>query len=121
MIATGKYTATLTNSGVQQICHFIVNDQTMLGVELAVTTFLLSAFEIHGRMHRDGSFWKLKSVAGDYTSPTGVLKGASGDLTIQAVGSGFFLLDVAGFESVKLMGTSGNAGGSGLTIYTRLQ
>ena len=115
MISTGSIAATITNAGVAEVCRFAV-EGNRLGVEVAVVTNALAAFEIHAQFHRSGAFVKLYSTSGNYTSPTGILVGASGDLTAQAVGSGFFLMDVAGMSQVLIKANSGNAGGSGVTI-----
>ena len=87
-----------------------------LAVEAVVTGQALDAFVIQGKVHPESTYVTLKSVAGDYTSPTGVLLLASGDLTAQGASTtGWFLMDVRPFSSVKVLASSGNVAGSTVT------
>jgi len=74
-----------------------------LGVQVDVTVQALDAFAITARFNESGAFVTLYSSAGDFTTPAGLLIGASGNLTIQAAGTtGWFILDVRGLHSVKV-------------------
>lgn len=86
-------------------------------VRCDVASNALDAFIIKGRRSVDSTATQLYSAAGDYTTPTGALVWASGDLTAQAVGSGAFLMDTIGIEEITLYASSGNAAGSTVTCY----
>lgn len=71
----------------------------------AVTVRALTAFKVNGRFHPDdGTYSTLASAAADFTTPRGIVYGASGDLTTLAVGSGWLALDVQGLEQIQLVG-----------------
>lgn len=99
----------LDNSGVQDIFTIDVAGLVRIGVHLTVATAALSAFQIQGLFHPDGAYVTLKSLAAHYTSPSGILVDSSGDLTTLAVGSGWFILDVAGLNKIKLRANSSAA------------
>ena len=84
-----------------------VQDRETLGLDIAVTTAALDQFAILGQFHPGGTFQTLFSTSADFTSPTGLLVGASGDLTAQAVGSGFFIMDCDGLSAVQIKAASG--------------
>lgn len=74
-----------------------------LGVQVDVTAQALDAFAITARFNESGGFVTLYSTAGSFTTPAGLLIGASGDLTTQGAGTtGWFVLDVRGLYSVKV-------------------
>lgn len=78
-----------------------------LGIEFTVADNALDAFQVHGKMHPNGSFQVLYDAAGDYTSPAGLVIGASGDLTAQAAATtGWLFLDVSPLYAVKLVGSA---------------
>lgn len=94
---------TVPAAGTTTLCTFDVNFVERLCVEIGVATQALDAFAIQARLHSGGSFITLFSAAGDFTSPAGILTGASGDLTTLAAGAtGWFILDCLGFDQVRL-------------------
>ena len=91
---------------------------TRLFVQLSVTIAALTGFRIKARALASAGYVTLYSSTADYSTPQGLLVGCSGDLSSQAIGEGWFALDVSGLESVQLHATSGgtaflaiNAGG----------
>ena len=103
-------------SGNTTILEVPVEDISFLGVELDVSSFLLDAFIVQGMMHPNGSFSTLYSSAGSYTTPAGLIVGASGDLTALAAGAhGWLLLNVLPLYAVRIQVSSGNASGSTVT------
>lgn len=78
-----------------------------LFVQLNVAVAALTAFEIDARPTPGASYVPLYSISSDFLTPRGLLVGASGDLTTQGVGSGWFIMDVAGLESIQIKATSG--------------
>ena len=76
-------------------------------VQITVATAALTGFAIKAKSNTDAAASTLYSTAGDFTTPVGLLVGASGDLTIQGVGVGWFIMDVSGLESIILTATSG--------------
>ena len=85
-----------------------------IAVQVDVTTRALDAFVIKGKFHKDGAFVSLYSAGASYTSPAGLLLGASGDLTAQGAGTtGWFIMDVRGLYEVQVL-ASGTIDGTGL-------
>lgn len=78
-----------------------------LFVEIAVAVASLTAFEIDARPDPAAAYVPLYSVSADFLTPRGLMVGASGDLTTQAAGTGWFIMDVIGLESVQIKATSG--------------
>ncbi len=76
-------------------------------VQLTVAMEALTGFAIKGKTTDDAAADTLYSAAGDFTSPRGLLVGASGDLTTLAVGTGWFVMDVTGYEEIVMTATSG--------------
>jgi hypothetical protein len=63
----------------------------------------LTAFEVRMRPSADGPQFTLGSVAADYTTPEGLILGASGDLTIAGTsGNHFVFLDVRGVHEIEI-------------------
>lgn len=85
--------------------------------EIVVSSKLLGAFSILARPTKDAPYVTLYNATGQFIAPAGPLIGASGDLTTQAVGTGWFIMDVQGMESVKITAASGDAAGSTVDIY----
>lgn len=109
---------TMDNSGVQDIVTIDVSGLTRISVRLLVATNALAAFVIKGLVNSSDTTWlTLKSTGAQYTTPGGILVDVSGDLTSLAVGSGWFVLDVAGFDKIRLAAKSSAAGGSTLAIF----
>jgi hypothetical protein len=62
-------------------------DMEELFLSFVVGTANLGAFTVEYRVAAEGGWFTVASAAGDYTSPTGVILGASGDLTTAASGA----------------------------------
>ena len=111
---------TMDNSGDQAIFDLDTSGLTRIAIQLVVTTATLAAFKILAQTSSQGLSTTpvtLKSVAADYTSPSGLLIAASGDLTAQGVGSaGWFVLNCAGFPMIRITSNSTGAA-SGLAIW----
>ena len=107
----------MDNSGLQDIFTMDVEGLARIALRITVATNALAAFAIQGLLHPDDSAYvTLKSTAGQFSSPTGILVDSSGDLTTQAVGSGWFVMDVAGLSKIKIRANSSAAGGSTMAI-----
>ncbi len=76
---------------------------------------VFDAFEIQASS--DGTnFDTLYSASGDYTSPSGLLIGCSGDLTILAADAvGWFILDVKGIHSIRVQASANTTQSVGVT------
>lgn len=95
--------------------------QERLFVQFDVAAFALDAFRILARSHPSATATLLYSLAADYAAPTGILVGASGDLTtVAAAGSGWFILDVRGLYEVTVQ-ASANGGTALVTMYAGAQ
>lgn len=108
---------TVPAAGSTTLATFEANHIERLCVEIGVATQALDAFSIQVRMHSDGSFITLYSASGHFTSPSGLLIGASGDLTGLAAGAtGWFILDTLGLDAVRLV-ASGAVNNAAVTLY----
>lgn len=94
----------------EDVARITVRDQDALFLSFLVGTANLTAFTVSFRLSPSGDDFVVASASGHYTSPTGVVLGASGDLTTAAAGSTvhWLKLDVRGVESVliRAAGTS---------------
>lgn len=111
-------TVAVAQAGNTTLLEVQTEEFERLTVEAAVTGQALDAFVVQVKFHTDGSYVSIASAAGDYTSPTGLMIKASGDLTAQAAStSGWFILDTRGVFAVKVLASSGNVAGSTVSVY----
>lgn len=89
-------------AGTTEIARLNVSGFERVFVEITTATNNLDAFSIAGRVDGSESFHTFYSASTDFTAPTGLLVGASGDLTALAVGSGWFIMETLGIEELKL-------------------
>jgi len=115
-VATPVGGVAVPNTALTDVLIMDVSNESVLGIQIDVTGFALNGFTVQGRMNSAGSYFTLYSVAADYTSPTRLVIQASGDLTTQAVGSGWLIMNCGPLESIKFQAKSSNASGSGIVI-----
>lgn len=85
---------------------------TQIALEIVLTKQNLNAFQIQAQFHLEGSWITLYSEASDYITPSGILIGASGDLTtLVADSSGWFIMNVRGLHKVKVQVSCSETGG----------
>jgi hypothetical protein len=101
-LAAANVGVVIPATGSTNVLTVPVYGMTNLGVQVVVGVHALDGFAISARFHRDADFVTLYSSAGSFTTPAGLLIGASGDLTAQAVGTGWFILDVRGLYEVRV-------------------
>lgn len=117
-ITPGALTISTGNVAVPQAGNTILFTANTSGikriyVQCAVTDQNLDAFIIASRSTGAAAFSTMYSVAGDYTTPKGILVGVSGDLTAQVAGTtGWFVIDVSGVGSIRISASSANVAGS---------
>ena len=99
----------MDNSGVQAIFDLDVTGLSRIAVQVKVATATLAALQIIGFAGNAGDAMILKSTTSHYTLPSGVLIDTSGDLSLQTVGSGWFVLNCAGFTTIRLSANSSAA------------
>lgn len=89
---------------LEEVAVIKTDNEEFLFVTFVVGTANLSAFRISGRSNTNGGWAILASAAGDYTSPSGVVIDASGDLTVAAFGSTvhWVMIRCSGMESVRI-------------------
>lgn len=75
-------------------------------VGLTVAVASLTGFMIQARPNENAAFQTLFSVNTDFTAPSGILVGASGDLTTQGVGTGWFIMDTHGLYEIRILASS---------------
>ena len=108
---------TMDNSGVQSIFDLDVTGLSRIAVQVTVGTATLAAFQINAFAHtRAATAVTLKSTTAQFLAPAGVLVDASGDLTLQAAGSGWFVLNCAGFNTIRLSANS-SAAASTMAVF----
>lgn len=115
MLEASNLALAVPASGNTTLLEIPVKGLERIFVQFDVTSNAFDAFIISARASRDASYAVLYNAAGDFLVPQGLLLGASGDLTTQAVGSGWFIMDVRGLNEVKVE-ASGN-GASTVSIY----
>ena len=104
-------------SGLTTILEVQVQSLSRLFVEILPVTNNLDAFQVQVRANQSGNYITVLSAAGDFTAPAGILAGCSGDLTaLAAAATGWLLLDVFGFESVRIQ-ASAATGISTVTVH----
>jgi hypothetical protein len=65
------------------------------------------------KFHPDGPYVSIASVAGDYTTPVGLMKRASGSLvTLAAASTGWVIVDISGVVAVKIEASAGTGAGT---------
>lgn len=96
---------------------FRVHDYDEMTCQIEVETNALDQFIVSGRVHDESGWMILFNAGADFTSPAGLMIDASGDLTAQAVGAGWFKMNVGGFYELRISAASGNAAGSVLSVY----
>lgn len=84
-----------------------VSGMKRLMVQLTAAVAALTALTIGVIPNAGGSASTIASIASDFTNPAGLMIGASGDLTILAASTGWFILDVEGLDSVIITADSG--------------
>ena len=95
-----------------------VKDIERVFVQIAPTVQALDAFVVQIQPHSDGAFSTIASAAGDFTTPTGLMVGASGDLTtLAAAATGWFILDTRGLARVKILASANAAGAATVSVY----
>lgn len=102
----------VAQSGNTDLLEVVVDSVAVLGIDIAVTTNALDAFIIQGKMSPNTAYQTLYNAAADFTSPFGAVIDASGDLTtLAAAGSGWVLLNVLGFYSIKVQASCASGAG----------
>lgn len=92
------------------------------GVRRVWASFLLSvhalnAFAVQAKFHPDGAYVTIASAAGDYTSPGGIIVGASGDLTSLSAANGWISVDTTGLCGLRIQASSASASGTLCDMY----
>lgn len=109
---------TVAQSGNTTLLDVDVSRYDRIMVHVAVTGQNLDAFLIKGAGSLDGTLETLYSTAANFTAPTGLIVGASGDLTtLAAAATGWFIMDTTGLKRVQILASSGNVAGSTVSVY----
>lgn len=78
----------------------------------------LDAFEIQVKAHQNGDWLTLYSATGDFTTPAGILVGASGDLTaLTATSKGWFIMETRGLYGIRVQASCANVAGTSCNVY----
>lgn len=105
---TASLPATIVPAAPGDMLTIDVKWLKQLFIQITVATAALTAFVVKGKSHKAAAAAvTIASAAADFTTPKGLVKAASGDLTIQGVGSGWLALDVGGLEEITINATSG--------------
>lgn len=91
-------------AGLTELFNFVVGDVQRIFAQFVNTGFAFDQFVISCKAHEDAPWSIFYATAGSFTSPAGILVGASGDLTTLASGAtaGWFILDVTGLFAIKV-------------------
>jgi|GEM_PF-2134317 len=110
----------VAKSGLTDIAVFNVLGIERIMIQVVVTGQALDQFEIAARstLRTGNDPATLYNLSTDFTSPKGLIVGASGDLTTQGAGTtGTVIMDVKGLAEITLRASSGNAAGSTVSTY----
>ena len=99
--------ATLVPASTTEFITVPVEGVDRVMVHLVVAVAALTGFAIKAKVNAKADADILYNAAGDFTSPSGALVDASGDLTTLAIGTGWFILDTKGLDSIIIAATSG--------------
>lgn len=85
------------------VATLLVKGRETLTLSVAVKTYALGGFEVWYKHSEEQDDWiKRASLAADYTTPNAPILAASGDLTTQAVGTGWVQIDTRGVYAVQI-------------------
>jgi hypothetical protein len=92
----------LEDEALTTIKELEVSDIDSVTLDISNSGNALDQFEIQGKPVDGSTYRTLFSVAGDYTSPSGILIGTSGDLTsLISGGNGWLILYPKGFFKIR--------------------
>lgn len=106
-------------AGNTDIITLDVSQVSRLAIEIVnAGANAFDAFIVQGKVHPDGAFVTLLSVTADYTTPAGIVVDASGDLTVLGAGvTGWLILNVLGFNKIKLQASANVAGATSASVF----
>lgn len=108
--ALAEDVAVTVTSSLTELGDYDVSDMDAVGFSMANDGTALDQFEISFKFSKEDDWVVVFNAAGDFTTPTGILIGASGDLTIIAdAATGWFLLYSKGTHSMRLRAASSGA------------
>lgn len=107
----GNGTTTMTGSAVTLFTAF-TQGKEFLFFALAPAGQNITALSIEARVKGNSSTWRtLANAASDFTSPSGSIFGASGDLTaLAAAATGWAKVQVTGDYEIRVRATAVSAG-----------
>ncbi len=104
----GEFSNADLDSSDDTVLELITAGRSWLNLSFYVGTAALTAFSVYFRYHESGDLVLMASTTADYSSPTGPILGASGDLTVAEEDSAeahFLHLDVRAVQSVLITAT----------------
>ncbi len=112
-------TITLSAETLFDIAEIPIEEITRLFVAVKVLTTAFDQFVILGRPNVDQDYLTLFNASGDFTSPAGILVGASGDLTALGAGAtGWFIIDTGGIKSLKVQAARAAGSNAAVTVQS---
>ncbi len=118
ILRASNVSLSVATTGNTTLLDLDVKDLERIFVQIAPTVQAFDAFVIQIQPHTGGAYSTIASAAADFTSPTGLVVGASGDLTtLAAAATGWFILDVRGLARVKILASANAAGAATVSIY----
>lgn len=85
-----------------------VTDLIRIAAQFDVATNPFDAFEVQAKFHKDGAYVALYNTSGAFTSPVGLIVGASGNLTAQGAGTtGWLIMETRGIQSIRFQASAG--------------
>jgi len=104
-------------AGLTLIASMQIEGCERAAFEIIVAGQALDAFEVHAKCSSTGNDIVLANAALDFTSPSKSIFDTSGDLTSQAVGTGWVIVNTHCFYEVSLYASSGNVAGSTVSVH----
>lgn len=108
----------VAQAGETKLLTLLTLELDRIFIHIDVVGQALDGFLVKGKAHPSAPEDTLYSLPTDYTSPRGLVAGASGDLTtLAAAASGWLLLDVKGFYEISIYASSANPAGSSVSLF----
>ena len=97
-----------------------IGDTVRMGFEVLTGAQAFDQFSIDIKFHHDGAYQAVYNAAGDFTTPAGLLVGASGDLVaLAAATAGWFIMETRGLYAVRIRAACANVAGTTTNFYAR--
>lgn len=108
----------VAQSGLTSVMELNISALERIFIQVSVIGRALDQFQISFRSNSDAPYSLMLSSAANFTTPQGIVVGASGDLTALAASTtGWVIIDVQSFHDIKIEASSAHSDGSTVSVY----